>query len=397
MKKLNKFFAVLVALAMMATLCVMSAFAADTPTYDPAQAKLAKYLQKGTGVDDPGATYNFTFTPVTSGAPAAANTSITLSDTDANGDMYGFKTIAAIFDGVTWPSTGVYEYTVAEAAATKNNAEWDEDADPNDTLTTDDAQYTLRVYIQSVGGTNTITGVTVADEEGAKVDPTNPDEVADDAYDWDTTVTDGFGFTNIYTKNLVDPDQDQDEQDKTGVLDVAKNVTGNYGDKVNGFPFELDYTLPQANQGAVKYKVIPAAVTEAAAIAEIEEQTASNGKIEVSLAHGDKLIITQAPQGTTWSVTENLTSATVQNKGSYTASSDKYMPNPAPAKGADLTTVTQTLTQADAITVTNAFDDSSVTPTGILMNNLPYIVLALVAIGGLVAYVVIRRREEDNA
>ena len=35
--------------------------------------------------------------------------------------------------------------------------------------------------------------------------------------------------------------------------------------------------------------------------------------------------------------------------------------------------------------------------TGILMSNLPYIVLALVAIGGMVAYVVVRRRNADEA
>ena len=35
--------------------------------------------------------------------------------------------------------------------------------------------------------------------------------------------------------------------------------------------------------------------------------------------------------------------------------------------------------------------------TGILVSNLPYIALALVAIGGLVAYVVVRRKADDEA
>ena len=41
--------------------------------------------------------------------------------------------------------------------------------------------------------------------------------------------------------------------------------------------------------------------------------------------------------------------------------------------------------------------EKTVTSTGILISNLPYIALALVAIGGLVAYVVVRRRNADEA
>ena len=59
MKKLNKFFAVLVALAMMATLCVSMAFAADTnaqvstdETDVNASVKKTLVVPEGTTVDD---------------------------------------------------------------------------------------------------------------------------------------------------------------------------------------------------------------------------------------------------------------------------------------------------------------------------------------------------------
>lgn len=53
---------------------------------------------------------------------------------------------------------------------------------------------------------------------------------------------------------------------------------------------------------------------------------------------------------------------------------------------------------ANAADVTNTYDDDKdETKTGITMNNLPFIVLALVALGGLVAYVVVRRRNADEA
>lgn len=366
---MKKLISILVAFAMMAMLAVTAAFAEDAATYDPDEAMLTKYLQKGTGVTDPEATYNFTITPVTAGAPAAVNTSIVLEDEDANGDMYGFLPVADIFEGVTWPSTGVYEYTVTEAAPT----DYDETANPNDTLTIDSAaEYTLRVYIKSANGTNYIDGVTVADDEDAKVDPTDPEEVADDGEG------NGFSFTNTYQNNLVDP--------TNGVLTVEKAVDGEYADTAYPWSFELAYALPEANQGTVSYRVNNGNV-----------QTATGSPIEVNLKAGDKLVITAMPQGTTWNVTENLSAATVQNKDSYTAAADKYNPATLPTGGQDLTTTEQILSAADGIVVTNTFDDEAITPTGILVNNLPYIALALVAIGGLVAYVVVRRRNADEA
>ena len=46
-------------------------------------------------------------------------------------------------------------------------------------------------------------------------------------------------------------------------------------------------------------------------------------------------------------------------------------------------------------TITNTYNET--TQEGVLHNSIPYIVLALVAIGGMVAYVVVRRRNADEA
>ena len=46
--------------------------------------------------------------------------------------------------------------------------------------------------------------------------------------------------------------------------------------------------------------------------------------------------------------------------------------------------------------VTNISDEDS-TLEGVLDNSIPYIVLALVAIGGMAAYVIVRRRNADEA
>ncbi|MBQ8063627.1 MAG: hypothetical protein IJ230_06785 [Clostridia bacterium] len=380
MKKLNKFFAILVALAMMATLCVMSAFAAEdeVPTGTDQTAQLVKYLQAGEGVDRPDATFNFTLTAL-EGNPASidtVNVAIPASSMtkDANGDYIGSKTIAEIFNGVTFPKAGEYKFTADEVAPTFTQG-------ANDELICDDDTFEVHVYVKNTDDGTAIDKVSVSDGTD-KIDPTEKKDTADEGQDNDGKNI-GFSFTNTYKKNLV-----TDDDDDNGVLNVKKNVTGDYADKTYQFDFDLAYTLPAANAGTVKYR-IDRGETKGTV------QTATASPIDAQLANGDKLVIVAMPQGTTWNVTENLASATVQNKDSYLASSDKYMPATAPTKGQDLATTNQILSAADAVVVTNALDNTDVTPTGILINNLPYIVLALVAVGGMVAYVVSRRKEEE--
>ena len=383
MKKLNKFFAVLVALAMMATLCVSMAFAENTTPYAtaPEAAKLTKYLQAGTGVDKPGATYNFVVTP-TNGGAEATDTDIAASEMaiDANGDYIGNLTIADMFKDAVWTKAGEYLYTVTEGALTN----WNEAADANDTLSIDsDATYTLHVYVKNGDNGPEIDKVTV-EKDGQKVDPNpeNPPATADDGEDK------GFSFTNVYTKDLV-----VDPSDPTkGALNVDKEVAGEYGDKTYDWSFKVDFTTPEAYEDAeVTYKVI-----DADGAVKVAEKAATGNKIEETLKDGWKIVVTKMPQGTTWKVTEDTSASTAQNAEKY-VSTIKDTEKSLTGKGqlvSDEATLTETNT---SMTVVNTLDDTDVTPTGILISNLPYIALALVAIGGLVAYVVVRRRNADEA
>lgn len=385
MKKLNKFFAVLVALAMMATLCVSMAFAENTTPYatGPEAAKLTKYLQAGEGVDLPAATYSFHFAPDSSNPAtvAAFDTELTFaaSDKDANGDYIKTKTFAEIFTGKTFGAAGEYKFTVTE-----NDPTYPSKTD-NETLTKDNASYIVHLYVVNDGNGTKIDKVTV-EENGTKVDPNpeNPPATADEGKDK------GFSFTNTYTKKLVD----NNDEDNNGLINLSKAVDGNYADKTFEFPFELTYTLPQTSpNAAVKYKVLKDGATEKTA----EEQTAENGKITVELGHGEKLIITEAPQGLKWSAKEKLNSVTVaqlQNATEYQAAVNG---GEKAAKHADLATAETALSTTGDAAFVNYLSNDDVTPEGILISNLPYIALALVAIGGLVAYVVVRRRNADEA
>ena len=353
---MKKLISILVAFAMMASLCVAMAFAADPVPEGTAQtAKLVKYLQAGEGVEVPeGMTFNFTLTPI-AGNPADIDTvevAIPVSGMtkDANGDYIGSKTIAEIFTGVTFPKAGEYKFTADEVATT-----WT--AGNGETLVEDQDTFEVHLYVKNDGTGTSIDKVTVSDGTD-KVDPTEIHNPADDGQD-ETGKNKGFSFTNTFKKDLIDPDQGQDEQDKTGVIDVTKTVTGNYADKTYEFPFELTYELPAANQGAVKYKVLKKSVTNAA---DVEEQTATGGKITFALADGDKLIITQAPQGTKWATLEKLADATCQNADKYQATAN----GTAFEEGANASTEEATLTEIGTqAAYENTLEDTDVTPTGV--------------------------------
>lgn len=379
MKKLNKFFAVLVALAMMATLCVSMAFAESGTTStgvkwaDGNDAKLVKYLQAGNGVDLPAATYNFKISPKADNPATVAEFQTTIelaaADKDANGDYLKAKSIADVFAGKTFDKAGEYKFDVTELDPTYT-------AGANEELIKDNDTITLHIYVKNTETGTAIDKVTAEDSTG-KLDPTVVGPTADQGKDK------GVSFTNTYKKNIVvDP-----EDDKNGALDVTKSVVGDYADKTYEWSFKVDFTKPEANQGAVKYKVLKKDGT--VKVAE-KEATAA---IEETLADGEKIVITQMPQGTTWSVTENTSNATVQNADKYVS---KIGEKTLTGKGI-LKTDDAILSERTDATVENTLPNDDVTPTGILLNNLPYIVLALVAIGGLCAYVIVRRKNADEA
>jgi len=405
MKKLNKIFAVLVALAMMATLCVSMAFATNETTNGD-DALLVKYLDVANGVTAPTKEYTFNWVANASGtisqadADAVKPTNVKLTPataTNFNGDENTVAAKVAVADlfknGEKYKFTkpGEYIYTVSEVIP--DTAVNYIVKDGNETWTYDPATYTVRIYVDK---DLNITQITVQDNSktaGDKEDATKDPTVVNQETQTEDYRAQGLTFENKYTKTLVD------EESEDGVLAVEKLVTGTYGDKTQKFPFTIVLTAPTAEDAtaAIEYKVAGVA----------QDATAfANGTKTISgeIANGEKIVFTKLPAGTTYTVTETLKIEDAEafaNAGKYTPSVTGATAASTPAKGANLSTVAQDVDDAqdaaNKVTYTNAFDDSSVTPTGILINNLPYIVLALVAIGGLVAYVVVRRRQADEA
>lgn len=420
MKKLNKLVAILVAMAMVLSLTVISAFAttSGTPASSEEQlseAYLTKYLKIADGVAAPTVTFNFTVTPqntsytiteanpdydsedpesqetitrtitgrsaAEAGQALSAQTFTMTANQDATGSSkYGTKTISSLFD--TFPGAGVYTYLIQETDSTLTQDSDDKTTEKiNDNV--NENQYTVRVYVKADGSKT----YTITDEDGNKVIASQPTGTIDP----DNPT--GMNFVNTYEKGLVVDPEDPNSV-ANGVLNVKKTVSGDYADTKQQFPFTLKLTRASTDTTAgdtVSATIVRqngSEVTPAGAV------TITYGQdYEFTLANGEMLRFDTLPAGTKYEVTERLTDATATNKGSYVASSGAVTAT----KGADLELDQATLTEAAAVTVNNDLDDDDVTPTGILINNLPYIALALVAIGGLVAYVVVRRRQDDEA
>ncbi len=391
MKKLNKFFAVLVALAMMASLAVTMAFAApedeDAPAAKTTTAPISKVLNVPQGTAVPaGATATFTFTNANVNGAAALATDVSIAtqtldlttgtkatDEEKNVDTYSY-TIADVLAGKEWTRPGVYEWDVEEATFVADDA----NDDTVDHLIKDTNKYKLVVKVVYDDKGNLVVDEVIVKEGSDE----NGDRDADNYEE-----AEGLNFENSYYTTTGNPGTDDegepdptnpgDEDDDSNGLSVEKIVDGTYGDKGTQFEITVNVALPQI-AGADEAKAVIRR-----ADGTIEAVEIKNGDNVVKLAHEDKLVFTQIAEGTKYTVVE-----TDSRKGTaveqYTATGEVE----------EAVAVTKA---ANSATITNKSNQDDTTPTGILINNLPYIALALVAVGGLVAYVVIRRREEDNA
>ena len=153
---------------------------------------------------------------------------------------------------------------------------------------------------------------------------------------------------------------------KAGELDVSKTVTGNLGDKNKYFEFTVTLNGVEGKTYADSY-----AVTGGSADAKNPTTIAVGVPTKFNLKHGDTITIANLPYGVTYTVTETAAEGYTTEKTGDTGE----------IKAAD---------QTAAFTNTKAGE----VDTGVVLNNMPYIlVLAVLAAG--VAVFIIRKRRED--
>lgn len=335
--------------------------------------------------------------------PTLTFDAISFADNDRAGgadstDTKLVKTSEKDLTSLTYPRAGVYTWIITE------NGTDDSKIDYN----VGDKTYTLRVYVKN--GTNGPEPdlVTVEPEGGKKIDAGKPDsdENADADNDGNKT-NDGndFRFVNNYkpqdvTTNPTDPDTPNDPSDDTGAFKLTKAVTGKYGDKTKKFIFTVNVTLPAGIDAISKAESTEGAGDgwDYSAVTGGELAALKVGDNTVKLADGETFSITKLPEGTKITVKEDGNEHYIPAYDGADTANNGTVATIAHQDG----TEDQELAVARAIKVgkkganvayTNDFNDSDVTPTGIIINNLPYVLLIGLALGGIVLFSRKRRYE----
>jgi hypothetical protein len=391
-----------------------SVFAADDQ-YSSTEAYLVKYLEVADGVTVPDTSFTFTFAPKEGAPEIDAVTLKTIvgeneqvpftvhgsaSEADGNSIIIS-ESIANIISDVEFPNPGVYKYDVAETPGEAQVTEENKVLD----YTYSQETYLMNVMVKNDGTADVViekttdengegtTGTKVNPVEDPTVDPST-DPATDKTNGGKADAIEGFSFTNKVQETIVakeDPeDPDSPIDPSLSAATVSKEVTGEMGNKEYAFPF----TLTASTGAGVTATTATAYVYEGTKkVSENAIEIDLTGGTDFNLAHGQSLVFTEVPAGVKFTVTENLASVEdLDNLNSYTAFFDGNDPG-AGNGGKSATSDAKTVNDQNNVTAacTNAFDDESIAPTGIIINNLPYIILILLAVAGIVVFTRKRR------
>jgi hypothetical protein len=352
------------------------------------------------------------------GVPLDANTgtaSIAFDGTQrlvgTTGDVTTYvKETPSLLAGVTWPHAGVYEYQIVETANTYSPSL----VSPKEELVYSRAVYTILVYVRDVSGVLTVTHVgalKTTDDNGTVIPPANQVKV-------DPTPGGTPGIPNDYSKMIfvnsyVKTNGGTDPQNPNHrTLSISKLVTGSFADKSKYFTFNITVTKPSLVPGtpATIYNAYVIDTTTNLVVtssANYSGLIGAGGLIAfpsgvaqtVNLKHGQALVFTNTHVGASYTITEIGNAAYIPSARVTVAGVQG--PVVSAAKGANLVlpTVTQgTLyvgeTAANRADFTN--DSGDINPTGISVDNMPYVLLISSAMAGLVGFVVLNARKQNS-
>ena len=352
-----------------------------------AKVSINKVLNIAEGITTPEATFTFTFTPKTgtssNGAPYETidysngqitdkNVSYSGTDVLATGQTSIKKETGDIFREVNYTHAGEYVYTVAE----KQNVGWkviQKNGSPIDFMTYDNRNYEMHVIVKNktTGGTyiSSVYFKQVTPSVNGKVKPSE----SGTTYKYDL-------FTNIYRKNagkITDPNEPNPNKPNVSKVDpnakslvIKKVVSGATADKSKDFTFKLTFTKASTETSQ--------SIT--GKIGETSKTFVYGQETTITLRHDQSLVFDTIPAGTRYKLVET-------GSQGYTASA-AYKENGASKNQAG--TVSTNFTQDSILigekpndnTITNSLPD--VTPTGLLIDNLPFILMIGLGLAGFV-------------
>ncbi len=400
-KTTRKFFALVLAMAL--SFGMFTTAFGGTAT-SPAEAVITKVLQMPEGTTTPNAHFEFEITKVSldgqtgeaalAQMPDLADVTINFTGTDTGSVVAGLKQVIVesgnILAGVTWTQTGVFKYKVVETEGTYITS-------TGETMTYSPASYEVAVLVNYDAATDTyfaeqVTAIigtedTSAQDVGTKVDA--------------TPGAGGMVFTNTFTKVLGGPDPDD------SVLSISKEVAGDYADPQKYFPFTLTVNKAATLSSTVTYKVyvLDAAGTVVTSTNHADEnhiksdgtenyiEVTSGVPIVVSLKDGERLSFVDMAVGTSYTVME-------QANVSYTPSAvvvvNGATPQTLTGSANSALTVGENLIGESTNTVDFTNTSTTVAPTGITLNQVPFIVMIGLAVAALGCYVWVKTRKRES-
>lgn len=352
-----------------------------------AKVAINKVLNIAEGITTPEATFTFTFTPKTgtssNGAPyetisdsngkiAAKNVVYSKSDLLQPNQTSIKKDTGNIFESVTYTHAGEYVYTVAET----QNVGWTQilkNSVPIDSMTYDNRSYEMHVIVKNKQSSGVyISSVyfkLVSTSSTAKVKPSEKGEL----YKYDL-------FVNTYRKNAgkitnpnePTPNKPKPENFNPGAksLVIKKLVEGDSADKTKDFTFKLTFTKASTDdQGTFVGQVGSTSYTF------------ENGKEKtITLHHDQSLVFDNLPAGTRYKLVE---SGSQGYKATASYNENGVIRNQTGTASADFTQTSILVGEkTNDNTITNSLPN--VTPTGLLIDNLPFILMIGLGLAGFV-------------
>jgi hypothetical protein len=396
----------------------------STPTYKDATAHITKQLQMPELTDTPASTFYFTVTKVsldgsttnTEDMPDLTIATISFdaaaaSDTDVVEN--GIKTVTgrSNLQFGEFKHAGVYVYTVVE----NSNDSTPSNSETGETYTNSSAEYNVtvyvankdttagstdtKVYISDIGvsktkddGGSAVTNGKIGINKSGQIDSTsdsngsgNDEDNSGESGSTNGGIGDGFLFVNQYTKAINSP------------LKVELQTTGNVADRTKEFPVKITVTktalededttysvVVKKNDGTEKKNTTLTSGTEATI-------NLSNGEyFEVQgLLIGSKFSVTDANTDTNYEVSVALTNNNNNTDNNITLPLESAVST----SEAETATVSGKLTQQTTLTFTNSYGQEL--GTGIIINNLPFLLLIVVALVGIVYFAASRKRREQ--
>lgn len=410
--KLNKTFGriatTLVATAMLASVAAVPAFAADGVVEGSIEEPitsitLTKELLVPTGVTVPEVTYEFSIQnatpgtddthdvliddknyemPVKAGVGGSANVLDTAYFNDDETTASDYTGVDRVTKTIELPLTsiaddfkdaGIYKYTIHEDIFVGDSSSALESSDDYLVGETMD----LYLIVGRSGADYKITGAVVENSYGTKSDT----------------------FTNYYKVEKPD-DEETDPTAELGSLSISKTVTGQMGDYSEDFEFTVS-GLNNNTKYNIRYTNTPSGTTRGDSVT-----TDGSGNAVVSVKHGEKVTIYGvSPKEDVYTVSEDSEVFTAEGytldaltaNDNDTDSTDTInwnsTDNATDLAGAQTNGVTVDVNKSATTELSFTNNRVAVSPTGLIMDIAPYVLLVVAAAAG--CFVFLRKRRED--